>query len=351
MGNRLVSMALALVWVVGCGGSGGGDRGPVEVLDGEEAIQAAAVAALSLSTALVSILGEPRPNAGLATTGAGSPGSTSNTIARAIRLPCAQGGTADGECRESGGRTTITSTLDACGVRDSASGVVATASGRLRATYDRAGLCRVPMPPAGVPVTIELRNYREEQRLGESLVLAISADRLTQSLDPVGGGCSINDGFGRLDGDLRLRRAGVDLAMQLNRLELTVESAGNPCTEDVRASGRMDVTDLIRGSRFVADFEELGMLSSRAFDGVPEVTLTGAVDFDCLGRIDYSTAEPLALFSSCPSGGVLRIAGGGRDPAQASFSLDGIAIDYDGDGSDDFAAAACGRDSLAVCRR
>jgi len=339
-------VALALV---GCGGSSD-DQAQV-VLDGDDAVQAAASAAVSIATAFEALVdpagtGIRGTVAGALATATGDR-STSNQSARAVEQPCQAGGIVDGDCRESGGRTVVTSVTRACAVVDEL-GVRTVADGEIVATFDIVGICGGPGIPDGVPATYELRNYSEESSFDGELFLRVEADRLVERIVPGAGGCSPNQGRASLDGDYRVLAPGFAIGLRMSGLVLDTDSAGSPCTESITAAGRVEIDDPGRGSRFVADLDDLEVGYRRGFDGAAEVTLDGRGNIDCVGDVELSTAIELALFGSCPFQGELGIDTGER-VTRAVFS-DGVALDYGANGSIDFEADFCGSESLAVCR-
>jgi hypothetical protein len=332
------------VLALGCGGSGGGDGSAPQVLEGEAAAQAAAEAVVGLADAVRLLLEDPAGGAvGAVATGAPS------TASRAVRASCPLGGSVDGECRESGGRTTVTTASQQCALFDEGRGVVVAVSGRADATYRATGICTDGRVPEGVASTVALRDYREEWRDGETVVRVAEAGRLDVDVDPRAGGCSANEGRAMLAGDLRIRTGGADLSMRTRGLVLEVSSSGNPCDESVALAGRIEIDDAVRGARFEADTDDLVVSIRRALDGVFEVALDGDVGFDCIGPVGIGTSQRMALVARCPTEGEIALTIGDERAVAASFDLGGLSLDYDGDGASDFTSATCGADSQRVC--
>ncbi len=346
MSRCVVSMVFALA-LVGCGGSSD-DQAQV-VREGEEAVQAAVSASVSIATAFEALVDPAGTGirgvfAGLAASGNRS---TSNQSARAVEQPCPAGGFVDGDCRESGGRTVVRSVSRGCAVVDEF-GVRTVADGELVATIDLIDVCGGPGIPRGAPATFELRDYSEESSLDGQAFLRIEAGRLVQRVVPEGGGCSPNQGLTSLDGDYRVLAPGFAIGLGMSGLVLDTDSAGSPCTESIVASGRLQIDDPGRGARLVADLDDLRVGYRRGFDGAAEVTLDGRGSIDCVGEVELSTTVELALFGSCPFQGELGIETR-EQVAEAVFS-DGVAFDYGANGSIDFEADFCGSESLTVCR-
>ena len=251
---RVVVVGLIPFILGSCSDSGGGGRGPVRVLEGAEAMQASAQVAVSLGTAIVALVGD----SGVSPDGLSSlaeESSTPNVSRRAIRVDCPQGGSVDGDCRAESGRTIVTTSSHRCAVVES--GVLATASGRLTATYERGGLCGTSSIPRDIPYTFEFEDFREELRLDGDLVRSFSASRLTETVRPRVGGCSTADGVLSLRGDARVIEMGSDMTLRMDGLRLDVASSGNPCAVEAVATGVVDVEDRGRGSRFVASLDQL----------------------------------------------------------------------------------------------
>ncbi len=328
----------------GCGGgSGDGGRGPVEVLQGDAAIQAAAGVVITMTSALDALLGSAAAMQAGARSGIGSGRSS-----RAVRVDCPLGGVIDGDCREDGGRTFVTTASQNCGVVDDETGLTAIANGRLDATYEATGICGRSVPE-GVAVTFSFADYREELLQDGSVVGTSETRRLTQVSRPALGGCSENDGEVRLDGDLRTRDASGDFEIRMHSLSMDIVSSGNPCTESVDAAGDIDVADLQRGSRFAGLMEGVRMTRRVALDGLTEISVDGEADIDCLGRLRIRTTAALALSGSCPIEGAMDVVVGDLAEARVEFGTSGVAFDYQVDGVADFEAAICGSDAIASC--
>ncbi len=139
------------------------------------------------------------------------------------------------------------------------------------------------------------------------------------------------------------------MGLRMKGLELEVTSAGNPCDQTVRVEGSIEVEDTIRGARFAGTTAGLTYTTRRVLDGVFETALEGNIDIDCLGTVSMATIERLALGPRCPLGGEMELSIDGATSATSSFTLDGLFLDYQSDGSIDFESATCGRDSLSVC--
>ncbi len=340
------------VFVVGflwsCGGGGGGE--PVEVLQGDDALQAAAEAAIGISGALQVLLGDVGGGMSVraSTTSGVPPTGASRADSRAIRVDCPLGGAVNGDCRESGGRTVVTTDSADCTVFDEDLGFTIVANGRADATYEATGICGRSLP-AGVASTSSLRGYVEEWWDGDELVRVSESSRLEVESHPSAGGCAANQGQTSVHGDLRVRGDGFDVGMVLSRLDVDVASSGNPCESFVTVVGGIDVDDRARGARFSGTTDGLRFETRRALDGVFEVSLDGAMDFDCLGVVRVTTAEHVALGASCPLEGKLGVSIEGGGSATARFTADGLALDYEADGTVDLESASCGADSMKVC--
>ncbi len=331
-----------------CGGGGSGDA--VEVLQGDDALQAAAEAAIGISGALQVLLGdvEDGPSVRASRTSSVPTSGASTRASRALRVACPLGGSVDGECRESGGRTVVATNSADCTLFDEDLGLTIVANGRADATYEATGICGRSVP-VGVASTSRLRGYVEEWWDGDKLVRVSESSRLEVESHPAGGGCSANEGQTSIHGDLRVRGEGFDVGMILSRLEVDVTSEGNPCESSVTAVGGIEVDDRARGARFAGTTRGLRFMTRRALDGILEVSLDGMLDFDCLGEVRVTTAERLALGAACPFEGELGVSIDGGGSATARFTRDGLALDYLGDGTIDLESASCGAETMSVC--
>jgi hypothetical protein len=338
-----VAAGAVAVLVLGCGGSGGGDGSAPQVLEGEAGVQAAAQAVVSLADAVRLLLEDSAGGAlGALATGAPSTGS------RAVRISCPLGGSLDGDCRESGGRTTVVTASERCSLFDEERGVVVVVNGRADATYRATGICADGRIPDGVASRLALRGYREEWRDRETVLRVAESDRFDADFEPLGDGCSANQGRSMIEGDLRIRTKDEDFAIRARNLALDVSSSGNPCDESVAVRGRIDVDDAVRGARFEANTDGLSVSIRRALDGVIEVALDGDVTFDCVGPVGIATEERLALAVRCPVEGELALTIGDESPV-ARFGIHGLSLDYDGDGASELTSASCSADSQRVC--
>lgn len=355
-------MKRLLTWVVisaalvsGCGGSGGsGGRGTVEVLQGDAAIEASLQAAVTLAAVLATLLGEPvadlgAPGSPSASAAAISDASTAGVAARAVRIACPLGGSVDGDCREDRGRTILTTRSSNCVIRDPSNRFDITANGRADATFESLGICGRATTPDDVPVTVELRGYREEWRQGASVVREIESRRLTNIQRPQAGGCSNNQGQLNFDGDVTLRGADYHWKLHMRSVEVDVSSAGSPCDEISLITGEIDVSDEIRGTRFIAELAGVRHMSFRGSSGDFEVALDGQVNFDCTGAVRIATERRLILSGSCPIDGEIELERDGNARSLASFSRDGIRLDYDGDGVADLQSPGCAAEVLEAC--
>ena len=337
--------ALALVSsiVIGCGGSSSDDRGPVEVLAGEDAVQAAAQNAISVAAAITSLL--TATESGPISRASSRSG---NRISRAQQAGCELGGTLTGTCREEGNRTVVMSRAMECSLLED-TGIEVISDGELTVTFDATGICGQPALPPGLGTTIELRNFREERRDGNRVIRVTTSSRFRQTLRPTNGGCSGNQGRFSATGDVQTTDSSGSLDIVFDNLDLDVSSAGQPCRDTISAMGRVDVNDLDRGSRFVADLDGLTIGHMREVGGLAELTLDGSFDVDCLGRIELSSLAPITLSGVCPATGSFELSVADGAPATATYSGDGLTIDYDRNGVEDFTSPSCTADTLATC--
>ncbi len=353
--TRCSALALAVI-TAGCGDSGSdGGRGPVTVIQGDEAIEAGVEAAVSLTSAIVAIL-IPTSTESQATTSAAVssaavlPVMPSGITARAVTVACPRGGSIEGDCRESGGRTFISTTSMDCAEIDAISGFVVTVNGQVDLAIQGTGICENSLP-AGLPTSLELRGYREEWHDGAELVRLFESARLSQSHRPGALGCSSSDGAWTYEGDISVRSGPLASTVRLHRVAIDITSQGNPCEETATIAGHLDISDALRGSRFIAGLDGFQLTQFRALDNFIEVDLSGDIDIDCLGSMRLSTRERLILTGdSCPLDGQLRMQIGGDRDSTAEFAPNGLHLDYDGNGSIDLEVPTCGFESLVVCQ-
>ncbi len=341
-------IAVAACTSLACGGSSGGDgRGPVQVLEGEAALQAAAHSALGMAS-VIDLLLDDGGSGGIASARTAS-GEQPASLARAQSIGCDRGGSASAQCREEGRTTRLTSRFDNCSILDPSTGLIVTSNGELDVTLRGIELCRIRELPAELETTVVLRNFSEEKRDGDRVIQRLSTSHLEQTTRPKTGGCSRNDGQISIAGDVNISAGAGDFEMRIDALEVDVSSAGNPCREAIIAGGRVDIRDVGRGSRFVTAFESLQATRARGLDGFDEVSIDGTLDIDCLGQVRLRSNTPLALSGACPAEGSLDISIDGGSTAAATFSPAGLSMDYDGDGSEDFASQSCSADTVNVC--
>lgn len=337
---------LAAALMVGCGSSGGGDQRSVEILQGEAAVEAGVQAAVSLATLVGALVGEVGPQVRGQAAQMSAVGSSA--IARAVRASCPFGGTTDGECRESGGRTFVRSSFSDCRMSDVDNRFELRFNGRADITFEGVGICASPSLALDRVSRIELRDYREEWHAPTGVFRVIEAPRLTREYRPVAGGCSSENGDHIFDGRIVLSAQQFVWALRMRGTRIAVRSSGVPCDQVAEITGEIDVDDRLRGSRFVVDADGLRVAQTGTFDGEMAIALDGPASIDCVGDVRYATDSRLRIARACPHAGSLSMQVNGAT-ARAGFTTAGIEIDTDGDGEVDLETGGCGAEAMAAC--
>jgi hypothetical protein len=338
---RWLGMVVFLA-VGSCGGeSGGGENGPAAPLRGAEGAEAAVQGALTLASALsVLLVDAPGLDASAVAANQRRAEPARRTAARAQRVGCPRGGSADSDCREENGRTITVSDLSDCALSDEENGRLYISNGHLTVTVEAPRLCGRPLPP-GVAVTTEMRNFRsvvdEEGRILEELAMS----RLTQRFAPGEAGCGGRDGVTTLGGRVSARRAGIDVAMETSELVVEVTSRGNPCRQTAVVGGALSVRDLFRDASLEAVLDGFVVTSEPNVATGTLIGVAGTLDSQCFGTAEVATEEMFSLDAACPTFGAIAVGLSDGTRARALFSPRGMALDRDIDGVIDAELESC----------
>jgi len=348
--TQIVAVAVWLLAGCGGGGTGGGSAGagtvatPAVPLSDSAATEAASGAGLTLIASLVALAADP-------------PGLASSTAAlrqaRGIEanatrtLACKNGGLIKVSCMTSGAHTLSSSSADDCELDDATSGLQVTYDGTLAVNIDAAGLCGTPAIPADVTRTYRFKNFQAVARQNGQIVETFTAPHLTQTIEPLADGCAGAQARLTMRGRLGVKlRDGVDVVMDASPLTLEARSDGAPCASYVVGNGRLDAADYaaVRGLRAVLDGLKLSGSAEAGYG------LAGGAVVDCIGGLEFATAEPLRLAAPCATSGALRFHLPSGAAAAVRFDAGMLSIDADGDGLPERVVSSCADASLAMCR-
>lgn len=362
----------AVVCAAGCGDDDGGGNPMDTTLTGQDGIEASTGVMISTLTSLGAALSDV-PGVGI--------GSRSKSAARRLALTwrdagprvgvsplralpavarlldaCPGGGTIDESCAASGGASLALAMFDDCrGPDDENPGRTLLIDGVVSATVGDPDFCVTGEIPALTSLSLSLSNLRVtllDDVTGDP-VGRIVAD-YTIGVVPLGGGCAGEAGTLSMNGSLSVVSAedAVSLALSAQNLTIAVSSSGAPCTERFALDGGISVTDDILDQHFTETFDDFVVTSTDLPNSRTSLTIDGALDVSCLGRVAFDTVTPVVIVGegNCPIGGVIDVMLADGTVGRIAFtSPGGITLDLGADGTVEQTFEGCSDPSFARC--
>ena len=317
----------AVLILAACGGGSGGGQMPPAELAEPAASEAVAAAALRAAAALVELASDP---AGTETAVAGD---------------CARGALS-GTCVTRAGIATLRLAARDCELDDPIAGRRLTVDGKLTISTPFPA-CDQPIPANGVR-TYRFTDFSVAVEDDAGVVERFAAERLTETLRPLGSGCDQSDAVIDVSGRLAVqRRGGIDAALQAADLHLERHGSGSAgaCARSIAAAGGLRIED--RGAGRVDEVELDGLtVELDSAGGVRRID--GGLALACAPSITLVTDEALQPGDECPVAGVLTLEHGDGGHGVVRFNGSAVAIDADGDGTPERVDIDCGA-SLASC--